>query len=151
MIVLLLLNFFLLNQEALAIAKPGYIQRAEKRRLKISHKKEVRKKVHERNREILSELPNNLKVPKILNKLIAEPGMYNLHKCVLFCVIECSHLIPATSPVFDYKTIREQNRKIYRNLPEVTEPKILRKKQGLYHTNRLLANYYSKVSLILFI
>lgn len=65
----------LVFKEALSLAKPRYVKEAERRRLKICRKQAVRRKIHSHNQEVLAELPDNLKTPKVLQKFMFRAGI----------------------------------------------------------------------------
>ena len=50
------------------------------------------------------------------------------------------------SPLFDYKTMRAQNERLYNLLPEANYKINAKKKAGIKKTNRLMSTMYSQVS-----
>ncbi|KAB7503848.1 hypothetical protein Anas_09730 [Armadillidium nasatum] len=110
-------------QDALSLARPLYVKEAERRRQKICRKQALRRYVQSHNQEVMSELPDNIKTPSVLQKFLFKSE---------------------ESPVFSYKAMRKQNRRLYQLLPEAKEPVVTKKKEGMFKTNRLMAKFYSQ-------
>ena len=54
--------------------------------------------------------------------------------------------ISESSPLFTYKALRQQNRRIYNLLPEAQNPvHVKQKKLAVNRTNRLIGSLYSQV------
>ncbi|RXG60497.1 hypothetical protein Avbf_02488 [Armadillidium vulgare] len=84
-------------QDALSLARPLYVKEAERRRQKICRKQALRRYVQSHNQEVMSELPDNIKTPSVLQKFLFKSE---------------------ESPVFSYKAMRKQNQRLYQLLPE---------------------------------
>ncbi|KAL7639760.1 UNVERIFIED_CONTAM: hypothetical protein RMT77_009170 [Armadillidium vulgare] len=110
-------------QDALSLARPLYVKEAERRRQKICRKQALRRYVQSHNQEVMSELPDNIKTPSVLQKFLFKSE---------------------ESPVFSYKAMRKQNQRLYQLLPEAKEPVVTKKKEGMFKTNRLMAKFYSQ-------
>ncbi|XP_076056942.1 uncharacterized protein LOC143034572 isoform X2 [Oratosquilla oratoria] len=111
-------------QEALARARPGYIRNANKRRAFLQVKKDIRKEASDLNKRVVLEMPSKMDTSPTTLK---------------------NHLYrPTIKPLFSYKEIRQQTRKIYENLPEIRNPVNVQQRKVLYHSNRVMASVYSQ-------
>nr|XP_045600375.1 uncharacterized protein LOC123759406 [Procambarus clarkii] len=110
-------------QEALARARPDYIREASDRRALIQLKKELRQKAQSHNREIVAQIPANLQTPSTLKRFLYKADV---------------------APLFSYKDIREQNRRLYQLLPEANMPGVKQYRFAHSQTNRLMEKLYSQ-------
>ncbi|XP_071547204.1 uncharacterized protein [Panulirus ornatus] len=110
-------------QEALAKARPDYIREASDRRALIRLKREMRQDAQDRNHQIVAQIPANLQTPSTLQRFLYKSDL---------------------APLFSYRDIREQNRRLYRLLPEASIPGVKQIRLAQNHTNQLMARLYSQ-------
>ncbi|XP_047492949.1 serine-rich adhesin for platelets-like [Penaeus chinensis] len=110
-------------QEALARARPGYVQGADDRRAMIRLKQEMRRDAQNHNHKVVAQLPTNLQTPSTLQRFLYKPDI---------------------APIFSYKDIRKQNQRIYQLLPEASHPGVKQYRKAQSQTNRLMAGLYSQ-------
>lgn len=110
-------------QEALARARPGYVQGADDRRAMIRLKQEMRREAQNHNHKVVAQLPTNLQTPSTLQRFLYKPDI---------------------APIFSYKDIRKQNQRIYQLLPEASHPGVKQFRKAQSQTNRLMAGLYSQ-------
>ncbi|XP_064099270.1 uncharacterized protein LOC135210318 isoform X2 [Macrobrachium nipponense] len=110
-------------QEALLKARPDYVREAGERRALIRLKQEMRQVAQSRNHDIISQIPTNLQTPSTLQRFLYKPDI---------------------APLFSYRDIREQNRRLYQLLPEANIKQIRSHCTAKDRTNRLIAKMYSQ-------
>ncbi|KAK7080017.1 hypothetical protein SK128_010543 [Halocaridina rubra] len=110
-------------QEALSNARPSYVREASERRALIRLKQEMRQVAQNHNHEIISRIPTNLQTPSTLQRFLYKPDV---------------------APLFSYKDIREQNRRLYQLLPEASVHQIKSHRSAQDRMNRLMAKMYSQ-------
>ncbi|KAK3891779.1 hypothetical protein Pcinc_004344 [Petrolisthes cinctipes] len=110
-------------QEALARAKPRYVQEANDRHALIHLKKEMRQSAQQHNHQLVAQIPPNLQTPSTLQRFLYKPEL---------------------SPIFSYRDMRQQNRRLYDLLPESGSLGLRHQRLAENRTNRLMANLYSQ-------
>ncbi|XP_066984938.1 serine-rich adhesin for platelets-like isoform X3 [Macrobrachium rosenbergii] len=110
-------------QEALLKARPDYVREAGERRALIRLKQELRQVAQSRNHDIISQIPTNLQTPSTLQRFLYKPDI---------------------APLFSYRDIREQNRRLYQLLPEASMNQMRSQCTAKDRTNRLIAKMYSQ-------
>ncbi|XP_068245092.1 serine-rich adhesin for platelets-like isoform X2 [Palaemon carinicauda] len=110
-------------QEALSKARPDYVREAGERRALIRLKQEMRQMAQSRNHEIISQIPTNLQTPSTLQRFLYKPDI---------------------APLFSYRDIREQNRRLYQLLPEANMNQVRSHRIAEDRTNRLISKMYSQ-------